>query len=82
MPEYYTGKSMVVTRLEIAGPSMGENVIRDTVHNAMSVAWKINAIVVIQMNGCDLYISPDDEDVDAKVDALKHAWAAGAKSIW
>lgn len=78
---YYTDRAMLQLRLEIAAPYSGPSVIRDAVHNLMSVAWKLNVVTICNLNGCDLICSPDDADVEAKVDALRNAWALNATSV-
>jgi hypothetical protein len=59
---------------------MGENAINDAVESAINVATILNVCTITNMNGCDLLCFPGD-DLDAKVDALRHAWALNASSV-
>jgi hypothetical protein len=64
-------------RLEIAYPTMRDGAIYDTCHSAMSVAKKLDVIVIVQMNGVDMQFYPDDSDIEGKVDTFKNAVANG-----
>lgn len=78
--EYYTGRPLIVMKAEILMPGFYDGIIRDTVHNCISVAMKLNVVVRITINEVQLDCDPGD-DLDAKMDALTTAFRMGWKSV-